>query len=289
LRIFEKNFHRVSTVNSQNLSYKLELNRFATLDLEESIVQLGSSPTVDEPVPPGLNVKEADSVKMFNDFPDSVDWGAKLRASHSKSSYGCPNSAAFASTSMLESAYAIKNNLFPTRFSVQQLIDCDKDSGCYPCKESCGGIFYTFDYLIRKGITTEDQYPRKEGGGYNKKCLKTNQLQHYKASRSVNLRGYSDTYMMDALQSGPATVMLKHGQNLILYRSGVLDECNNSQITTYGLIIGYSISESWWKVRMAYGRDWGEGGDIRIMKDNGAERESGVCSILEVPRRLEVE
>lgn len=101
LNVFAKNFKLVNEVNSRQSSYKLGLNQFSGMDLEEFIgSHTGFKGTVN-PEPKVITRSEPKSI------PASIDWRDYGAVNPVKNQGKCGSCWAFSATSAIESAWQI--------------------------------------------------------------------------------------------------------------------------------------------------------------------------------------
>lgn len=109
--ILRTNVDDIEVTNAQKLGYKLGMNLFGDLTVQEIVEQYtGARPT--GPSFPGkdLGLHAAANVTL----PDSIDWVAKGKVTRVKNQGHCGSCWAFSSTGALESAYAIASgNICP--------------------------------------------------------------------------------------------------------------------------------------------------------------------------------
>jgi hypothetical protein len=86
-------------------------------------------------------------------------------------------------------------------------------------------------------------------------------------------------YMMGAIDEKPATVMINADNDVFrTYRGGVISGgCDFNESKYSSLVFGYdSTSDApYWMVRMSWGSEWGEQGNVRIGMASGV----GICGI----------
>jgi len=266
---FTKNYDRVLKHNNEKHSYKLALNQFADLTAEEfkskyltSIPQatkvlksdLIDIPTVNETVIPTVN-------------ETVLDWRALGVVSPIRDQGQCGSCWAFSAAEAIESAVAIKTNKL-TLLSPQQLIDCSRtygNQGCYG-----GWMDYAFQYVKKKGIATEENYPYK---AINQKCKIFTPAA--KITSFVSLPFGNVAQLTAAVNQQPISVAVE-AQNWQFYSSGIFENCGDS-LDHAVLLVGYTSDA--WLVQNQWSSLWGENGSIRLKLGNTC----GIANVASYP------
>merc|ERR1711957_129377 len=150
---------------------------------------------------------------------------------------------AFAATGGLEGAKFVATNTL-TSLSEQQFLDCDTtDSGCQGGLEYQGWEFFKSH---KEGICTEASYPYtgRNGKGMSSGC-------------TLGLEGDAITGITHVGKSVDAGAWQS-------YRSGILTKSCGNQLDHSVLLVGYSTTGSYFKVKNSWGKTWGEDGFIRL-------------------------
>lgn len=136
--------------------------------------------------------------------PTSLDWTALGRV-HSVVDQGkCGGCYAFATVGTLEGV-ALKNNV-QNRFSVQQIIDCNKSTfGC-----NGGDPAASLKYAVSSGLASSSDYPFKMKKG---KCENFQKTKAFSKSYTTVLNGNEQKLMETVAKYGPVT----GGNDYILY------------------------------------------------------------------------
>jgi len=164
---FKENLAYIKEINSQNLEYKLGINQFSDLSLEEFI-----SKHLKRKVLSGIKLDEA--TKKFTEFvnDDDDDDLTKRNLSKRKLDIGlttvdwskyystvrdqgdCASCWAFANTAVTEGCLAIKQGSPYQYLSTQQLLDCDTAQlGC-----DGGDLISDLQYVQSKGLMPNSAY-----------------------------------------------------------------------------------------------------------------------------------
>lgn len=261
LGIFLTSLRYVREFNRRNgLTFRVGLNKFSC-----------STPAELKSILGGYNsynlYKQVNSFKSKTDSPDSFDWRDKGVVNPVKNQDKCGACWAFSAISTSESAYAISTgNLI--QFSEQNLIDCISGAGC-----GGGWADSGCNYIIteQKGqFNSEADYPYTAADGTCK----------YDSSKavgkivSVTSVAYGDENdLKDKIaQYGVASVSISAGNApFTSYTGGILDdnECSIYLIDHAVACVGYGTENSvdYWIVRNSWGKDWGEEGYVRMIRN----------------------
>lgn len=131
-----------------------------------------------------------------------------------------------------------------------------------------GWMDSAFEYIIDKGIATEQDYPytARDGSCQNKE--RKSILDDY-----VDVPGCDN--LLNALATQPITVAVD-ASIWSPYRGGVMSNCGTA-INHGVLVVG--VTDDYWKVKNSWGSGWGETGFIRLARGNTC----AVCSYPSYP------
>ncbi|XP_062378402.1 procathepsin L-like [Sardina pilchardus] len=265
-------------------TYRMGINHFSDMDSEEfkekvllrSMIPSNKTRALPHraakpPTPKGGAVK----------LSASVDWRENGCETDVKNQGACGSCWAFSVTGALESHYCIKHGRLPS-LSEQQLVDCSRPYGNHGCNG--GWMNSAFQYVIDNGgIDTEASYPYE---GKDRNCRFT------AAGVAVTCSGYADVTPQgdeSALQyyvanQGPVSVAVD-AKNFHNYHSGVFYDsyCSSSQINHAVLVVGYGTEggRDYWLVKNSWGTSWGEGGYIKMSRNQG--NQCGIASYASFP------
>lgn len=265
LKIFSSNLKMVNHINSLNLSYKLELNKYSELTFEE-FKAIYLSPISEKP----QFETQTSSLKK-----SSKDWRKSQDVSKVKNQMECGSCWAFSTTGSLESAYSIFKKK-KIDLSEQELVDCSKGYGNYGCN---GGMMYlAYDYIRDRGIGISKEYPYS---GIEGKCgvEKTSERYHvgaYKQIQPINVLG-----LVQALDQQPVSAAIEVMEDFRFYKEGIYTRNDCGQNLNHGvLVVGYfsesdQPEENYFIVKNSWGEDWGDSGYIKMQIGN----DNGICGI----------
>eukprot|EP00922_Rhytidocystis_sp_ex-Travisia-forbesii_P024530 GHVS01036022.1.p1 GENE.GHVS01036022.1~~GHVS01036022.1.p1 ORF type:complete len:565 (+),score=112.51 GHVS01036022.1:244-1695(+) len=284
--IFKKNVYFIHSHNSQDLSYKVRMNKFGDMTFDEFKKNyFGYRPNPIKSSTNGYKSLGLDLellVLSDSDVPKSVDWRKKGCVSEVKDQKQCGSCWAFSTTGALEGAYCAQENGKLLDLSEQQLVDCGKPEGNMGCDG--GEMDDGFQYVIdNKGICSEKDYPYKAAVG---KCIA------HQCKNVLHIKGFKDVPVNNELamkaaisMRGPVSVGIEADQpGFQFYSHGVFGgKCGNS--LDHGVLaVGYGTDEQtgtdYWIVKNSWGPHWGDHGFIRLAQH---KKDGGECGILETP------
>lgn len=205
----------------------------------------------------------------------SLDWNKLGYVSPAQFQGSCGCCYAFATSSLIESHYAIKLNLTNKvpKLSKQQIVDCSRDFGNFGCE---GGFFEgTFKYIVAaNGLDRESSYP------YN--AVEGDKCRFKKSEVAVKITGYrrladNERIIRKTVEKiGPVLVGFQACDSLESYSKGIYEDSNcgrgNVELNHAVLITGYGSEngKDYWIVKNSWGSSWGENGFFRIVRGNRA-------------------
>lgn len=299
---FLDNWAYIVRHNAGNSTFKMGVNQFSDLSLEEFQLQIhghSGSCVNTENAPIFVwdgSSKSTDVDPGFGADPLAVDWtnhtDGKSYVTAVKNQGSCGSCWAFSSTGALESRYAIKHGVTGddiTTLSEQQLIDCSKLEGNKGCD---GGLMDdAFDYVEKAGgLCSEKEYPYTAKTGLvchaEERCTtKYAAITGYKDVRTDNERS-----METAVAEGPVSIAVDAaGRAWQHYKEGIVSKTCGTKLDHGVLTVGYGEEDGtkFWKVKNSWGDTWGEAGYIRLCRDCGAK--DGECGMLEYPSYPEMQ
>lgn len=260
LQNFINSLDEIDTHNALKSNYKLGLNKFAILSVEEFKQQyLNELPE---------RVSNTPVRTYTNDAPDDIDWTTKEGVvSAVKDQGSCGSCWAFSAVESIESLLFLKKGKI-AELSPQQLVDCDvKNSGCN------GGLRdVAMEYVMANGLCSETDYPYHARGETCRasSCTPVTKLtgHHTIPASEIELK------KVVAIQ--PPSVGFA-ANYIMYYKSGIYDGKCDTAINHGVQAVGYGEEKGikYWKIRNSWGSSWGEEGYFRIIRTE--EAEPGLC------------
>jgi len=278
--VFRQNLVEISRHNSrQDVTYTKGINQFSDLTAEEfKSIHLGGYVKTGMPAITGVRNTQ---LLAKVDLPESVDWRDKGVLSPVKNQGNCGSCWAHAVIEQLESYLALATGNLTT-LSVQELVSC------MPNVLECGGTGGCFgatcemayQWIQSFGLVTEATMPYQSGtSGVTGEC----QLDVANMERVGWLRGYETlvrndqaSVMSHLASKGPLAIALD-ASVFHQYEGGVFQECDydkNIEINHGVQLVGYGSNPedgAYWIIRNSWGESWGEGGFIRLRRDDSAK------------------
>lgn len=275
--IFKDNLRYIDDHNSQNLSFKLGLTKFADLTNEEYRSRYLGTRRKSNSVSVGSKSNRY-AYKEGDSLPESVDWREKGAVVAVKDQGSCGSCWAFSTIAAVEGVNQIVTGDLIS-LSEQELVDCDTSYN-----EGCNGglMDYAFEFIIKNGgIDTDDDYPYKARDG----TCDT----YRKNAKVVTIDDYEDVPINDekslqkAVANQPISVAIEGGgRDFQLYASGVFNGKCGTALDHGVAVVGYGTEKGldYWIVRNSWGAGWGEEGYIRMERNT---KYTGLCGIAMEP------
>lgn len=270
--VYYDNLEKINEHNAKNLSWTMDVNKFADLTAEEFKARYTGGLRL-----PKKSLRHV-AYGPFNTTanPTSVDWTTKGAVTPIKNQEQCGSCWAFSTTGSVEGAWFLKNGTLVS-LSEQQLVDCSSAEGNQGCN---GGLMdQGFQYIIdNKGITTEAAYPYTAADGT---CQAAGKPVAATLSGYKDVAANSEIALETAIVQQPVSVAVEADQSVFqFYSGGVMDSTCGTALDHGVLAVGYGVDagKEYYKVKNSWGADWGEKGYIRLGR--GAKfNPSGQCGI----------
>jgi C1A family cysteine protease len=266
-----KNLQFIHAHNAKHSSYQMHVNMFADMEMHEL---QGTRFAARKGM---YNTSDAAPSMFHHDgtaIPDSVDWCARGKCTAVKDQAFCGSCWAFATTTSIESAYAVKYNDLVT-LSPQQVVDCTWYTSGRLSNFGClGGLFPSaVDSLVDQnmGLMLDSAYPYI---GQDGRCA-------YDASQfNVKVTGYSsltpgdEQLLVEAIAQQPVAIAIEITPSLLYYANGIYhgEDCRsqhppNVNILDHAVVaVGYTDAAI--LVRNSWSTYWGDNGFITIARGN---------------------
>uniref|UniRef100_A0A8C4XDH9 Cathepsin L1-like n=1 Tax=Erpetoichthys calabaricus TaxID=27687 RepID=A0A8C4XDH9_ERPCA len=196
-------------------------------------------------------------------LPTSIDWIEKGYVTKVSSQGDCGSCWAFSAVGALEGLIKKKINIL-VKLSAQQLVDCSLlNNGCQG-----GTVTDAFKYAINRGISLESNYHYT---GKVTSCSRIPKNQLFPCSGYVKIPFGDEMALQDALANiGPISVSIDTSpKGFQFYHSGIYYNKDCSTRPDHcALLVGYGTDdgEDYWIVKNSWGKEFGEGGYIRIAR-----------------------
>jgi hypothetical protein len=275
--IFMENSNYIVNKNSQNITYKLEMNKYGDLTFDEfSILHFGYNGLINRTYEnENKNSYAVDYYKPIN--RTSVDWRAEGLVTDIKDQEQCGSCWAFSAVATMEGAHAKKTGNL-TSLSEQDLVDCVPD--CDGCDG--GWPYLAIDYVINgstpgpgnmanvSGIDTEVSYQYM---GVDETCNFTNSSV---GARFTNLtridQGDTRGLLNAVLNIGPISVAIDAEEDLQFYSYGIFTSttCSTTMLDHAVTVVGYGTTSngtSYYIIKNSWNTDWGQDGYVYFNAD----------------------
>ena len=268
-QIFSENYRYIQSHNAKNNDFKLGVNQFADMTMDE--VKATLLKYKKPAVPCTLKHTKTEPKEV-------VDWRPKFVA-RVKNQGNCGSCWAFSAIGAVESLSAIKRQAAIIEYSEQELVDCAKGWGDNQgCKG--GDMSQAFEYIAEQGISLESEYKYE---AKDKTCRKKSSS--YKLKGCVNVTSDDSMELLEALNIGPVSIAVKaNNRAFMYYRSGIITSgCGtDAQELDHGiLLVGAAIDSAtktpYWIVKNSWGTSWGQSGYAQIKRDT--TKGHGMCGI----------
>jgi len=271
---FKDNHAFVMAENAKGHKYKLAINEFADMTVEEFSaghfgVQKPEKMWGDVPYL-GTHVYSGEAL------PDSVDWSTKGAVTPIKNQGQCGSCWAFSTTGSMEGAWQIATGKLVS-LSEQQLVDCSQKFGNMGCN---GGLMDNgFKYAEQNAMCTEDSYPYKAAAGKCQAATCTTGIPKAGVTGFKDVKPQDLDSMASAVAQQPVSIAIEADQRVFqLYHTGVLTGTCGTKLDHGVLAVGYGTMNGtdYWKVKNSWGASWGSEGYILLEKNKNPAGECGI-------------
>lgn len=281
--VFEKNNEFIESNNIYNHNYKLKLNQFSDLSVNEFETEylLLHSESNNKYQNSALKKKELTCntdlslLKLSIETPEEFDWQKQHKVSCVKNQGKCGSCWAFSTVAAIESENAIMNNKL-INLSEQELIDCAKNK--YKNKGCDGGLIEnSFHYVMDNGLCIEENYPYE---AVNKNCRICKEVSKISDCKSVP--SHNELVLKYALLKKPISIAVDASSlSFQFYANGILNSGCGTNLNHAVLLVGYGEEngEKYWRVKNSWGKEWGEDGYIRLARQDTNKKTNGMCGL----------
>ncbi|KAJ3434188.1 hypothetical protein M0812_20254 [Anaeramoeba flamelloides] len=272
-QIFNSNFKKIRIHNHQNSEYKMKLNRFADLTIDE-FKSLYTMPTktveiVEEPSRKFWKSRNT----LTSDLPTTFDWRDFDVVTRVKDQAVCGSCWAFSVIGAFEGQLALsKSELI--ELSEQNVIDCTwhtkvKSYGCDGSEQ-----WKAYEGLMELGgVMGEADYPYMGVTGYcgyddSKKLIS---IKEYKTITQTE-----EEVMKALYELGPLAVSYSVVESNVFYGGGYYEEdtCSKTDLNHAVLMVGWGNynndpTKPYWLIKNSWSEYWGDDGYMYVSrKDN---------------------
>uniref|UniRef100_I1QRD0 Cysteine proteinase n=1 Tax=Oryza glaberrima TaxID=4538 RepID=I1QRD0_ORYGL len=286
--VFKKNARYIHDFNKkEGNTYKLGLNKFADLTLEEFTAKYtGAKPGTAGSSGARASIKPLEPVA--GDAPPTWDWREHGAVTRVKDQGQCGSCWAFSVVGAVEGNNAIMTGNLLT-LSEQQVLDC---SGAGDCNG--GYTYYAFDYAVSNGITLDQCYsPPPDPYFYYPKYEAAQDTCRFDPNKAPIVKIDSHSFVNpndeEALKQavysyGPVSVLIEASNDFMYYQGGVFTGACGTALNHAVLLVGYGVTEDgtlYWIVKNSWSTEWGENGYVRMIRNIPAPE--GICGIAMYP------
>ncbi|KAL5201066.1 hypothetical protein ABZP36_035420 [Zizania latifolia] len=273
---FKENARYVNEFNKdESMTYKLGLNKFADLTLEEFIAKYTGAKQLDAGIALITSVPEEEEELRVGDIvPTAWDWRKHGAVTAVKNQGSCGSCWAFSAVGAAEGANAIATGKLLT-LSEQQVLDC---SGAGDCIK--GGWPYKVleNFAIKQGIALSQYYPAYDAKKHACRTV-AGKTPVVKMDGSVRVPA-GEASLKQSVYKQPVSVIIDaNTTSFQLYKNGVYNGPCGLSTNHAVLAVGYGETNGvhYWIVKNSWGANWGESGYIRMRRDIPAKE--GICGI----------
>jgi len=271
---FKNNYALIRHLNRQSKNAVFGLTKFADLSQEEFAARYLNL----IPVTKMSKHYSDNEYHSYKAYPASKNWVKEGAVTPVKNQEQCGSCWSFSTTGALEGAYFLAHKELPS-LSEQQFVDCDHDCAFGACDQGCDGGYMpiSFDYAIRNGVVSEEDYPYK---AVAQTCKLNDQMKRYHFTSKKVYEDTKEDTMIGALNDkGPLSIAVD-ATYWSLYHGGIYDGSFSVGRLNHGvLLVGYGeeSGKKFWIIKNSWGEDWGEEGYLRLPRDVG--KTYGYCNV----------
>ncbi|CAE7855600.1 CEP1 [Symbiodinium microadriaticum] len=312
LGLFNQRLSTVRQINSQEGSWKAEINEFADYTPEEfqsllghrrlhrgstNFLQLQSSvtqtsvgalgwPSFGDSLRRMAELLESSSGTLPPGLPESVDWRSQLNSSNFVKEQGtCGSCWALAAVGALEMHAEITSKRPPRELSVDQLLDCVANP------QHCGGLGgcdganseLAFEYVRQHGLYSSTSYDGTKKGD---SCTGRASHPYVQLQGFVRLPTNNLNSVLQALASRGPLVVGVDASRWDVYGHGIFDGCDRDATINHAVVlVGYGrdiLGKGYFLIRNSWGKAHPQG---RPMKEFGVKAARPRCMV-DFPRLI---
>ena len=280
--IFCDNYEFINAHNAKNdVSYKLDINEFADLTLDEFQAIYTPSP---------ISMDSTNNVYDETDYdansggkkplPLEFDWRTDHHVSEVKNQAQCGSCWSFATTGSIEAHYSVYKGE-KVSLSEQELVDCSYMYGNLGC--SGGMVDRAYRYAKRFGLSSEKSYAYQASNHLCKFKTMSSGANKTFITGWQYVGPFNETRLTETLYNvGPIAVAIDaSGDGFRFYKSGVFDNCGY-QLNHAVLLVGYGVEngQDYYIIKNSWGATYGDKGYIKISR---GKHLMGTCGVATIP------
>lgn len=242
-------------------------------------------------------------------LPESFSWKNLTAVKEIQDQGGCGSCWAFASATVLRAHSEIWMG-DARQFSVQELVSCTQNPHKCGGTGGCNGATaeLAMDYVFKHGLRSELEFPYQEADSTCPRSLMqksqrtfnpalrshsggemspvsgtiSDLMGHDHGGLALGMTGWTKLpenklgpLKLALVTKGPVAVSISAGYSWNSYGGGILDNCPQNAVIDHAvMLIGYGHTDSklnYWTLQNSWGKDWGEGGYIRMLRKDDEE------------------
>jgi len=296
LAAFAANLARIEATNARpGLTYRAGLNQFSDLTRAEARAKLFFQKAAPAADATGGGGSYAYAYAAAASLPASVNWLEKGAVTGIKNQGQCGSCWIFSSTGAIESAHAIATGTL-TSYSEQQMMGCVTSDPC-----NGGDDVQEYKYAHNATVCSEAFFPYRIPSGKpypppppnvcpTNCTLDPSALARGKLTNWTTVAPMSEAALQAAVAVQPVSVSVD-GSAVLDYASGILSgHCVAFPEWHAILVVGYGTTPpngtdpaaggiDYWLCKNSYGTTFGEGGYLRVRRNDPTCPEGGVGAI----------
>jgi cathepsin L len=234
------------------------------------------------------SIRKADFLQKVNEtLPKEKSWSHLSTLQAVKSQGGCGSCWAIAAVNILEAATEIHSK--QRTFSAQEIVSC------VPNPKECGGqggcrgatVELAVDWVMKFGNFEEYQAPYVGADLPCQSDFKTALSSHQNnAGSSFGMIGWEtlpenkyEPLLRALFEKGPTAVSVD-ATPWHMYENGIFDGCAPDAVINHAVAaIGYGEDQKgvkYWHIQNSWGKRWGEGGTIRMLRRDNDDQNCGI-------------
>eukprot|EP00929_Paragymnodinium_shiwhaense_P086810 TRINITY_DN47232_c0_g3_i2.p1 TRINITY_DN47232_c0_g3~~TRINITY_DN47232_c0_g3_i2.p1 ORF type:complete len:442 (+),score=89.97 TRINITY_DN47232_c0_g3_i2:108-1328(+) len=229
-----------------------------------------------------------------SDLPAQVSWTNVSALGHIRKQGACGSCWAVAAVTVLD-AHAEIHTGHQRFFSAQQIVSCmpnpQECGGQGGCRGATAGM--AFDWVMKNGCAEEHDVPYQAQDTPctmqpNMPSAATGLVQDDEPAANANLGGAAfgmtgwnqlpenkyDELLRALATLGPVAVSVAANSGWHHYGFGIFDSCSKDAIMNHAVVaVGYGAEgdKKYWQIQNSWGRGWGEGGRMRLLRHDDEE------------------